>query len=775
MQRTTLNAGGFAILRGLKQRTELNGQRVLLIEKEKNTHPDRWLCRLNGAATFKVRQRHLHPCPTAEEEIPKLGPTMKTFVINLARRPDRRASIEELCKQLDLSYQIVEACDGQELAQQDGAYFEDLRPEPKAKASSKASRTQVPKEKVLGFQGVAIGRYKTHFNWKGRKTQLLQMAKHRLRSSRLTRCGHELWGAVGCSISHQIVLQKILADPKLEYALVLEDDCILDKSSKEVKELFDSQMRWLVPRHPDWQLIYLGGTISSSVRLAQKEEWRLNDHLLSAQQVYQTHAFVIRRSLIPTILHKLSEGFAADAAFVSWSRQNSEKCFLFQPQLLKQPGGENRWKDSDIFVEGTWFKKAYLNQGDESEYDFAKASKRRCSIKHLKIERKDDVDAERTFHREEDDKAEPSKPNRRPSSEQAEPAKSAGRPSSHQAEWAPGDNSEKARKALAAFQRHAEDDDFAQALPPEIKDELQRFLEMGSFQSFKASMELLVEGASSACRLHRAALRGAVSDAVEHGGIERVRTTVKCLSDESEASGWQSSLCEKLACTIRCFLEFHFGLPEQMACKLEAAVRHRPLAADDARQLEAIIGVGPRAALGIVTEATILPKLFNELKAAGRRFEVAEKAQAELLQILGQVPGASASSSSSSLNSPVGRQEESEARSASASPSEDCSPLGQGRLVRKRLSRPAPVAAVDVDPADSGKEGEEGEEPPLKVPKSSRRGRCSTAMREELLPLSVRDLRAKAKTHGVPCAILVGCIEKADLVEALVQHLGTSC
>eukprot|EP00913_Durusdinium_trenchii_P010506 g9851.t1 len=587
--------------------------------------------------------------------------------------------------------------------------------------------------------------------------------------------------------------------------------------SKEVKELFDSQMRWLVPRHPDWQLIYLGGTISSSVRLAQKEEWRLNDHLLSAQQVYQTHAF----------------GFAADAAFVSWSRQNSEKCFLFQPQLLKQPGGENRWKDSDIFVEGTWFKKAYLNQGDESEYDFAKAS---ALGLHLKIERKDDVDAERTFHREEDDKAEPSKPNRRPSSkqaepaksagrpssqqaarrhssqqddvdaertfhreeddkaepskpnrrpssEQAEPAKSAGRPSSHQAEWAPGDNSEKARKALAAFQRHAEDDDFAQALPPEIKDELQRFLEMGSFQSFKASMELLVEGASSACRLHRAALRGAVSDAVEHGGIERVRTTVKCLSDESEASGWQSSLCEKLACTIRCFLEFHFGLPEQMACKLEAAVRHRPLAADDARQLEAIIGVGPRAALGIVTEATILPKLFNELKAAGRRFEVAEKAQAELLQILGQVPGASASSSSSSLNSPVGRQEESEARSASASPSEDCSPLGQGliwRLVRKRLSRPAPVAAVDVDPADSGKEGEEGEEPPLKVPKSSRRGRCSTAMREEtrsqglrwcflggaeLLPLSVRDLRAKAKTHGVPCAILVGCIEKADLVE----------
>ena len=54
----------------------------------------------------------------------------------------------------------------------------------------------------------------------------------------------------------------------------------------------------------------------------------------------------------------LQEGKAADAALVSWTRRFPERSFLFHPRkILLQPGGAERWKDSDIFVEGAEFRK----------------------------------------------------------------------------------------------------------------------------------------------------------------------------------------------------------------------------------------------------------------------------------------------------------------------------------------------------------------------------------------------------------------------------------
>ena len=52
-----------------------------------------------------------------EAQCPRLGPGLKTFVINLERRADRRAHVEELCKQLDLDYEILKAVDGRALSE----------------------------------------------------------------------------------------------------------------------------------------------------------------------------------------------------------------------------------------------------------------------------------------------------------------------------------------------------------------------------------------------------------------------------------------------------------------------------------------------------------------------------------------------------------------------------------------------------------------------------------------------------------------------------------
>ncbi|CAJ1417771.1 unnamed protein product, partial [Effrenium voratum] len=313
-------------------------------------------------------------CSEQAREPPTLGPSMRTFVINLKRRPDRRASIEDLCRKLELDYEIVEACDGRALAKQPGARFEQFCSQRGGRKAPKPRPPLPPRyAKPKGFQGLRVCRWQCHFQREGRAcTQLLQMAHHRLKASKLTPPGHELWGAVGCSISHQMVLEKIVADESIEEALILEDDCVLGLDSAEVQRVFNTEMRKVSRDYPDWQLVYLGGCISSNFRKREIEEWRISEWLLAARQVYQTHAFVIRRSLAQRILAKLAWGFAADAAFVSWSRSAGKKCFMFHPkQLLVQPGGEARWKDSDIFVEGEFFKHAAVERG--GSYDFASA------------------------------------------------------------------------------------------------------------------------------------------------------------------------------------------------------------------------------------------------------------------------------------------------------------------------------------------------------------------------------------------------------------------
>lgn len=44
---------------------------------------------------------------------------MKIFVINLARSPERRASMEQQLSRLNLEYEIVEAVDGSQLSYTD--------------------------------------------------------------------------------------------------------------------------------------------------------------------------------------------------------------------------------------------------------------------------------------------------------------------------------------------------------------------------------------------------------------------------------------------------------------------------------------------------------------------------------------------------------------------------------------------------------------------------------------------------------------------------------
>jgi len=472
MSSPSLCANAWAFIGGLKKKPEYNGKKVQLISKE----PGWWVCRAVDGVTLRVKEIHLVPRETRREEgekeethihekempkrqpkIPELGPNLKTFVINLKRRPDRRESIEALCKELKLNYEIVEACDGRALSQQPDARFEIVRASRSSRSSSaspsssarnvdkvkkvkkvaakkvvasKMNRTQrakvaahlaknpkaemgkpkpaeSSKGKPMGFSNLTLRRFRAHFQWNGRSSQLIRMAMHRVQSSDKTQKGHELWGAIGCNISHQIVLQRILDDPKLEYALILEDDCIKGKDTEEIRRTFNDNIR-RIDEVSKWQLIYLGGSICTKYRKKEQQGWRINDDVMRAQGVYLTHAYVIKREIIPEIMQNLQEGFAADAAFVSWLRKewgrgNTDCCFLFEPQLLTQPGNETRWKDSDIFAEGAYFREAFEEKGEQ--YSFSRACDLRKKIKKQTIDRKEDVNDEQTvYHMDEEGK-----------------------------------------------------------------------------------------------------------------------------------------------------------------------------------------------------------------------------------------------------------------------------------------------------------------------------------------------------------------------------------
>jgi len=182
-------------------------------------------------------------------------------------------------------------------------------------------------------------------------------------------------------LSHQTILQKIIKDKSIDYALVLEDDANLDMASCDAQDLFAEGMRSIREQCSEWGLIYLGGCLSTFhdpktglSRSIIKPSDRLNDIIIKGKQMYQTHAYLIRRTIARDILERLKSGQAADAALASWCRQNEDRCFSFHPRpILRQEGGSSRWKDSDIFAEGEVFK---ANKAKTTGKEYAFAPKR---------------------------------------------------------------------------------------------------------------------------------------------------------------------------------------------------------------------------------------------------------------------------------------------------------------------------------------------------------------------------------------------------------------
>jgi len=114
---------------------------------------------------------------------------------------------------------------------------------------------------------------------------------------------------------------------------------------------------------------------------------RVENILVRGKLMYQTHAYLIRKPTAVFVLDKLKRGLAADAALVSWTRTAPDRCFAFRPrQILFQPGGASRWKDSDIFVEGAEFKRKANKAAKHEGKVYSFAPKFRNSFRSLQSE-----------------------------------------------------------------------------------------------------------------------------------------------------------------------------------------------------------------------------------------------------------------------------------------------------------------------------------------------------------------------------------------------------
>jgi len=334
-----------------------------------------------GRARCPVRSR---AASAVRLSLPQLGPSLKTYVVNLKRRPDRRKHIEKVCHALSLKPVFVEAVDGRAIAAKSGRI--DIIKKPGGAVARVLKRDEASCATCVGN-----GRYEVSWVEHGKRRKvLMSMAPHRVQATKVTPEGYELWGAVGCNLSHQDVLRRFLADKHSDWCLVLEDDATLDMPGMDAMELFKQGMKLVEESCPDWALVYLGGSMASfstsdgTSESIVKDGERVGDMLVQGHRVYQTHAFIIRKTIAKVILEKLQGGQAADAALANWTRLNRERVFIFKPRMiLLQPGAADRWKDSDIFVEGAEFRRQAEEQAQRSGKSYEFAPKLRNKLSNL--------------------------------------------------------------------------------------------------------------------------------------------------------------------------------------------------------------------------------------------------------------------------------------------------------------------------------------------------------------------------------------------------------
>lgn len=307
---------------------------------------------------------------TAAAAVPDLA-GLRTFVLNLRRRPDRRSHVEALCQTLGLRYEIVEALDGTALHSRPGTKMHAIDA-----ITFELSWPSDPAQDPAWVTAPSSAECNSALRADGE----LLSAKVRIKPDREP---PERWTVLSCLLGHDHILSR-MEEEDLEFALILEDDSMPNYSLVEGRSegARKRRQKWQVEppagevwkaiqaRYKDgalwvskqaeasWRLLYLGGVLGFMNKGEGIEGLKENipdtsysDLLVRANQTMQAHAYLIHRRAVASVRKYLMEGYAADAALArSMKDWASEGCWRFKPCLLRQPPG-GYLRDSNIVLD----------------------------------------------------------------------------------------------------------------------------------------------------------------------------------------------------------------------------------------------------------------------------------------------------------------------------------------------------------------------------------------------------------------------------------------
>ena len=231
-------------------------------------------------------------------------PDYPSYILNLARRPERLASTLEILSTVGFAPVLVPGLDGNALAFRDGSRCVHVqgvehrvswhsRPEDPPWASAR-----------LGGQGDHL------------------QANVRIQHKRPV---VEAFTVAACSLGHVEMLKRFLEDTTAEYCYIFEDDIQLKASERNFKQRLQACLdRGFLYGGKKLERVHFGGcSLWVPPELADVHARKLTVPKVGLQPGhfhYGTHAYLVSRRLAVEVIPLLLAGFAADAAFVKQSR-----------------------------------------------------------------------------------------------------------------------------------------------------------------------------------------------------------------------------------------------------------------------------------------------------------------------------------------------------------------------------------------------------------------------------------------------------------------------
>ena len=130
-------------------------------------------------------------------------------------------------------------------------------------------------------------------------------------------------GAVGCAMSHRSVWIKVRDDPRVNSALILEDDIMIDKDFVHKFNIYQNH----IPNNYD--ILFLGYHPASIKGISKN----VNDVYVRSKKVYGLFGYIITKHGAKKLLNMFPISYQVDTALYRYVNNNGLNAYLLKPNL----------------------------------------------------------------------------------------------------------------------------------------------------------------------------------------------------------------------------------------------------------------------------------------------------------------------------------------------------------------------------------------------------------------------------------------------------------